>query len=76
MEIADSVVKATEQENVDWQQQHPQIVTTFSNYIWKRCDKLLKYAGVAQVTLVFDGKLRCPLKQDTNDGRNSKELLI
>jgi len=71
--ISEALVEAAEKEpSGDWQRNYPHIVSTLTNYIVKRCDELLKYAGIAHITLVYDGERRCPLKMETNDCRNSK----
>jgi len=75
--IADTLVEALEQASEDqlpayWQRSHPHIARALTNYMVKRCTELFQYANIAQITLVFDGKVRCPLKQDTNADRSSK----
>lgn len=71
--ISETLVEAAEKNpGGDWQRDYPQIVSCLTNYIVKRCDELFKYAGIAHITLVYDGERRCPLKMDTNDSRNSK----
>jgi 5'-3' exonuclease len=70
--ISESLVEAVEQEPSDWQRNYPHIVLSLTNYMVKRCDELFRYAGIARITLVYDGERRCPLKVETNDSRNSK----
>jgi exonuclease-1 len=43
----------------------------YCHFVTDWCDKLLRYAGVEKIVLVFDGQ-RCPLKADTNAERRRK----
>lgn len=46
-------------------------VNSSARYMMKRCDELVKYAGIKTVYLVMDGK-RCPLKAVTNQERDRR----
>ncbi|GMI21583.1 hypothetical protein TeGR_g4664 [Tetraparma gracilis] len=45
--------------------------SSYCHFVTDWCDMLLRYAGVQQIVLVFDGQ-RCPLKADTNAERGRK----
>lgn len=65
--IADHYVECIEKGG----QADAKCITTSSQYVIKRCQELLQYAGIAKIYLVLDGK-RCPLKAVTNQERERK----
>jgi exonuclease 1 len=64
--IAEHYVEAFERGAID-----DRCVNRSSDYIFKRCQELLRFAEVARIFLVMDGK-RCPLKAVTNQDREQR----
>lgn len=64
--ISEHYVEAMERGCID-----SKCVDVSANYISKRCQELLGFAGIAKIWLVMDGK-RCPLKAGENDERNKR----
>lgn len=64
--ISEHYVEAVEKGHID-----SKCVDVSANYILKRCQELLGFAGIAKIWLVMDGK-RCPLKAGENHERDKK----
>lgn len=64
--ISEHYVEAYERGKID-----QKCIDVSTNYILKRCEELIRYAQIANIVLVMDGK-RCPLKAGTNEDREQR----